>query len=258
MVGCLFTDLQIKDSRPYSPNWFADSLHLHGALQWIADGSTPPDRLGVGMTGFRAVVQTGDPQFDYLLLAQSRANETRVNLDVAWDAAARVLAVERLDMDFPGENLVQVTAQLTGVDLSSPGAMQMSLTSLALTELDMTVQTHGLFEGYLLMPLGNMLLSGDGDMEAEVAALKAEATAAALALPEAQFSADTRAALATLIARLPNPAGTLTLSFRAEPGFGATRFAGYAMTGMPDSIAAAEPLLEGVTVEIEWAHADQR
>jgi len=258
MVGCLYTDLRIDMPGQYVPDWFADSLHLNGSLQWIADGSSPPDRLGVGLTNLRAVIQTGDPQSDFLYAAQSRPNGARLNLDLAWDAAANALAVEQLVVDFPGENLITLSLLMSGVDLSSPGAMQMSTTSFALSEADLKIQTHGLFEWYALVALGTAVLPRDGDIEAAAQRLREDAMEAVGALPEAQFVGESKAALAALIAELPNPAGTLTLALRADPGFGPTRFAGYALTGAPDTIEAAAPLLDGVRIEIGWTHEESR
>jgi hypothetical protein len=65
--------------------------------------------------------------------------------------------------------LSRLSAVVTGVDLSSQGAMQMSATSFALTEADLRITTHGLFEWYALMALGPMVLPPEGDMEAAAA-----------------------------------------------------------------------------------------
>ncbi len=257
MEGCLFTEVKADLPGPYVPDWHIGALHLREGAQALVDG-TVPDRLALRVIDLRLVVQMGDARMDYVFAAQARANPIQADLALVWDREAREVRVEVLDIDFPGENRVTLTARATGVDLSSPGAAQMSLTSAALTEAALTVQSHGLFEAYLLNGMVTWLLSDDGDPAASMAALQAEATAAALALPEATFPGDSRASLVALIAEVPNPRGRLDLSFRAEPGFGATRFAGYAATGMPASIAAAGPLLHGVTIDIGWTHEENR
>lgn len=257
MEGCLFTDLRLDLPGEYVPDWYIDSLQVTGALPWIADGSAPPDRLGFRFSGLRMVVQTGNPQMDYLFAAQSRANLIDMDVDLAWDATARVLAVERLDIDFPGENRVSLTAKVAGVDLSSTGAMQMSATSFAITEADLTVQTHGLFEWYALMGLGSLLLPLEGDMEAAVRVLRADAVAAVNQLPETSFPPASKAALTALIAELPNPAGVLTIAFRSKAGFGPARVMGFAITGVPTTMADAAPLLDGLTLNIGWTHEDR-
>lgn len=257
--ACVIEDVRLDMSGEYAPDWVIARLRLSGGtLLWLMGEAASPDRLEVGIEGLNLVVATGLEQMDYLLAAQARAYTIRAEAALAWDAAAKTVTVERFEIDFPGDNLAQVTAVLTGVDLSSPGAMQMSATGFALREAGLVLRMHGLFESYVLMAVGESVLPSEGDMEAAMAALQDEARALVTDLPEPAFSTATKAALATLIAELPNPAGTLTLAFRAANGFGPTRFLGYAATGVPDTLAAAAPLLDGVTIEIGWTHEETR
>jgi hypothetical protein len=241
----------------YIPDWHMDRLRFRGsALGWIADGSTLPEGLEIVVEGLRLVVQTGDARMDWLFAAQSRPNAIDGELSLAWDPAARELRLEGMSVDFPGENLVEASGVVTGVDLSSTGAIQMSATSFALTELDAQITTHGLFEWYALMALGPLLLPQDGDIEAGAEALRAEMRAAVGALPGAFVSTDSKAALVDLINELPNPSGDLTLSLRATPGIGPVRIGGYAVTGVPQSLSEAAPLFQGVVLDVDWTHAD--
>lgn len=241
----------------YVPDWHMDRLRFRGsALGWIADGSTLPEGLEVAVEGLRLVVQTGDAQMDWLFAAQSRPNAINGELSLAWDPATRVLRLEGVSVDFPGENLVQASGVVTGVDLSSTGAIQMSATSFALTEFDARITTHGLFEWYALMALGPLLLPPDGDIEAGAEALRAEMRAAVGGLPDTFITADSKAALGALIGELPNPSGDLELSLRAEPGIGPARFGGYAVTGVPTTMAEAAPLFQGVVLDVDWTQTD--
>lgn len=241
----------------YLPDWHLDRLRFRGAaLGWIADGSTLPEGLEVAVDGLRLVVQTGNPQMDWLLAAQSRPNAINAEAALSWDAEARVLRLEGLSLDFPGENAVQASALVRGVDLSSTGGMQMSVTSFALTEADLRISTHGLFEGFALAALAPMLLPVEGDMDAAAEAIRADLLAGVGDLPDASFSTDSKAALRALVEELPNPSGTLTLAVRSEAGLGPARLGGYAVTGVPGTVAEAAPLLQGVTVEVGWTHAD--
>lgn len=258
-AACEVTGIEIDMPGDYTPVWVIDRLRLSGgALGWIAGTKAAPDRLEIAVEGLSFQLRTGMADMDYIYAAQARANPTHVAVALSWQAEARQLVLERLDVDMPGDNAISLTAVVEGVDLSGDAAMQQSLTTAALRAADLSVRTHGFFEAYLLPNLGNGLLPLDADVEAEVARLKAEATAAVTALPEAQFPGGSRAALAALIAEVPNPAGTLTLAFRADPAFGATRFAGFADQSLPATLAAAAPLLDGVTVEIGWTHEDNR
>jgi hypothetical protein len=241
----------------YVPDWHMDRLRFRGsALGWVVDGSTLPEGLEVAVEGLRLVVQTGDSRMDWLFAAQSGPNRIDAEAALAWDPAAKALRLEGLSVDFPGENMVRASAMLTGVDLSSTGAMQMSATSFALTEFDAHVTTHGLFEWYMLMALGPMVLPSEGDIDAAVEGIRADLVAMVGDLPGTSFTEATKAALRALIGELPNPSGDLTVALRAESGIGPARAAGYALNGVPQSVAEAAPLFQGVTVDVGWTHAD--
>jgi hypothetical protein len=254
--ACVIENLRIDSPATYSPDFIVDRLTLSGAaLDWWQDGTTPPDRLDLGIDGLRFVVQTGNPQMDYLMAAQANAGGIAVKGALVWSAEARTLAVEKLDIDFPGENRVTLTATAKGVDLSSTGAAQISATSFAVTAVDLTVQSHGLFESYILMMIGPALLPYEGDMQAAEQKLKADAVGAIAVLPDAVVSPASKAALGVLVEEMPNPSGTLTLALRSAAGIGPARLMGYAVTGVPASMDALAPLLDGLTVDIGWTHA---
>ena len=241
----------------YLPDWHMDRLKVRGAaLGWIADGSILPEGLEIAVEGLRLVVQTGNPQMDWLFAAQSRPNAIAAELSLGWDPTARKLRLEGMSIDFPGDNLVEASATVTGVDLSSTGAAQMSATSFALTEFDARITTHGLFEWYVLMALGPAVLPSEGDMDAAFAGVQAEAKAFVADLPGTSFPDDSKAALVAFVEALPNPSGDLTLELRAEPGLGPVRLGGYALTGVPTSMAEAAPLFQGVTVDVGWSESD--
>jgi hypothetical protein len=241
----------------YLPEWHMDRLRFRGsALPWLVDGSVLPEGLEVAVEGLRLVVQIGNAQFDWLYAAQARANRIAAEASLAWDPAARVLRLEGLGIDFPGANSLDLRAAVAGVDLSSTGAMQMSATGFALTGAELRIETHGLFEGYLLMPLGAALLPYEGDMDAAAERLRAGLLALVADLPEASVPPASKAALAALVGELPNPAGVLDLSLRADPGLGPVRFGGYALTGMPATLAEAAPLFQGVVLDASWIRDD--
>jgi hypothetical protein len=241
----------------YLPDYHMDRLRFRGsALGWFADGSGMPEGLEVAVEGLRLVVQTGNPQMDWLFAAQARPNGIDAEASLAWDAAKKVLRLEGLSLDFPGENLVEASATVRGVDLSSTGAAQMSATSFALTEADLRITTHGMFEWYALMALGPMVLPTEGDMAAAADGIRAELVAMVGDLPQTSVPAASKAALAALISELPNPAGDLTVALRSDPGIGPARLAGYALTGVPATVAETAPLFQGVTIDIGWTHAD--
>jgi hypothetical protein len=207
----------------YLPDWHMERLRFRGsALGWIADGSALPEGLEIAVEGLRLVVQTGSLQMDWLFAAQAMPNAINAEASFGWGPATKVLRLEALCVDFPGENAVEASARVTGVDLSSAGAMQMSATSFALTEAD----------------------------------LRSDQLAVVADLPGTSFPETSKAALVALIGELPNPSGKLTVALRAEPGIGLTRAAGYAIGGMPQTVAEVALLFQGVTVNIGWTHSD--
>ncbi|KAF0113667.1 MAG: hypothetical protein FD150_1957 [Rhodobacteraceae bacterium] len=241
----------------YPPDWHMDKLRFRGsALGGIVDGLTLPEGLEVAVEGLRLVIETGNPQMDWLFAAQSHPNRIDAAAALSWESAERVLRLEGLSIDFPGENLVDLSARVIGVDLSSDGAMPMAAASFALTEADVRITTHGLFEWYLLMMLGPLVLPQEGDMDVAADAIRADLLALVGELPDTSFEADSKAAIVALIGELPNPSGELTVALRSEAGIGPTRLGGYAVTGVPATVAEAAPLMGGVTVDIGWTHGD--
>ena len=132
----------------------------------------------------------------------------------------------------------------------------MSATSFALTGFDARITTHGLFEWYLLMAFGPMVLPNEGDMDAAFAGMQADAKALVLDLPGTSFPDATKAALSALIEEMPNPSGEMSIGLRAEPGIGPVRLAPWVMSGVPDTLAEAAGILEGVTVDVGWTPGD--
>lgn len=98
------------------------------------------------------------------------------------------------------------------------------------------------------------MLPGEGDMQAAVAGLKAQAAAGIAQLLEATFPAGTKAAMVALLTELPNPSGTLPLALRSEAGVGPSRVLDFAMTGVPRTMAEAAPVFDGVVINMEWQH----
>lgn len=58
------------------------------------------------------------------------------------------------------------------------------------------------------------------------------------------------------LGELPKPTRELTVSLRSEAGLGPARLGGYAVTGVPGSVAEAAALFQGVEVNVGWTHAD--
>ncbi|MEL6532939.1 MAG: hypothetical protein AAFQ06_07855, partial [Pseudomonadota bacterium] len=168
------------------------------------------DLVEIELTGLRFAVRTGfSPDMDYVFAAQARAREgIDAMLSVAYDAGR--VTLDPLRIDFPGENAIEARLALT--DLSDDPFQALDG---RLERLELSIQSHGLFEEFALFPLATMLLSDQDDPEAEVAQLKDEGRAALASLP---LTDATVAALTALIDDMPNPAGTLSLILAPEGG----------------------------------------
>lgn len=134
--GCHFSGIVLEVPTQYSPDWHLDSVWLRGAvLGWIAGDGSLPSALYIDVQGLRLASQTGSPQLDWLLAAQSRPNGIDGMAMLSWNEAERVLWLSAHRLDFPGSNAVQASTRVTGVDLSMTEAMQMSAKRFALIEV---------------------------------------------------------------------------------------------------------------------------
>jgi len=228
-------------------------------MLWATEGYDPADpaalprALSVEIEGINQLLHTGDPVFDYLLRFQMRASSTQARMDLHWDEAEQRLELERLEIDFPGQNSLSLSATLAGIDLGSVGMAQISAMSSGLARLDLEIETNGLFESLALIPLGNALIDPWGAEPAEqVAQFKAAAAGWLSDLPEANLDGASRTALLDLLDTLPNPAGTLRIRAGAEPPFGPSRFMGAALFGLAAPGGGGEQLLEGVRLSFDW------
>jgi hypothetical protein len=252
--GCAVRNVELGPDTGYGAGGRIGEVRWSGAgLVRFAEGAGLPERLVVEVDGLRIAPVTGDPAMDYLLGAQTGPEGIAGRLSAYWVPGERRLVLETAELNFPGDNSVRLTADIARVDLSSMSTLQTSVGTMALTAADLEFQTNGLFESVLLMPLGTVLLSGAADPEAEVQALIAQGVAAVEELPAASFDPATKAAMKEVLTDLPHPAGTLRVTVRAPGGFGAARLTGYAIAGVPSSVAELAPLLNGVEVGLTYA-----
>jgi len=221
-------------------------------LESLAEG-LPPRALDLDVRGLHMLPQTGDPLLSWMLAAQARANGTDGTLSVRWDSLTGQISLTALEIDFPGDNAVSATATLTGADLSSQDAIVASLGRMAVTQMTLSVTTHGLFESFLLFPLAQVVLAG-AEPQAEAEEVKRVARSFATDLPPSSFDAATIAALDHLVADLPNPAGRIVLTVTAPEGFGPARLMSVVAMGL-ERAGGIESVLDGVRVGVAY-HAE--
>ncbi|MBJ2150511.1 hypothetical protein [Paracoccus sp. IB05] len=261
--GCAFEAVEIAGGARNAPTFYADTVTIHGSiLAWDRKGQMPSSDMLVEATGMRFANKMGDARLDYMLAAQSRVGAMALELRAAWDRSTSEVEISRVDLTFAGDSRILFTARAKNIDLSTPGAAQMAIMGAALTELDLEIRSFGLFEQFLLPVLVMMIPDmEDADSEAEFAALvsekKLELRRAINQLPDAAFPAPSRAALAALLSDLPGPRGKLVVKFRSASGFGAARFARFALTGLPQTMKELAPLFDGTRFDIDWRRGDR-
>jgi hypothetical protein len=240
--ACVARDLEIVNGRM---RVVVDELHwqLDGLEALLIRGALL-DRVEIRARGVYVLANTGMADFDYVMEAQARASGG-IAVDLLATHDAGELRLDRLHVDFPGENSIDATLHMTGVDPAAPEAARIHAARIE-------VLTRGLFESYALMPLANLLLAASEDPETEVARLQAGATAAIEALPEPLFHRSTRQALAALVADMPNPAGIVVLDLQSPAGLPLSQFTEEA--GLLVRLPVTDPveLLEGATLQISY------
>ncbi len=240
--ACVVRDLEVMNGRV---RILVDVIRweLDGLEALLVSGSLL-DRAEIHARGIYVVASTGMPDFDYMLEAQARATEG-IGLDLLATHEDGQVLLEQLHVDFPGENAIDATLRLDTVDPRRPE-------TALLSDLRLELLTHGLFETYALMPLGNLLLSTDEDPAAQVDRLRAEAIAAIGTLPEPLFNATSRQALTLLVEDMPNPAGRVVLDLQSDQGLPITQLSG--TVGPFGWIPVSDPLavLQGVDLDITY------
>ena len=111
----------------------------------------------------------------------------------------------------------------------------------------------GLFEGYVLLPLGMALLHGEENPAVRIEELKRAGRDHVNRLPLSIFPDTSKRALKALLSDMPKPRGTLTIHMTAEPGMGAARMMPLAISrrGIED-LDDVWSLMDGVTYDITY------
>lgn len=236
-----------------------DSLRWRGSdLQRPVAEGLPPRALEIEGEGLKTRPVTGDPVFDYLFDLQIPDVVSRFAIVVRWDGVQDAVFVDEAMFEFYDDNSLAITARIDGVDLTDRGTIQASMGRAGLTAATVDVQFDGWFEQWIAIPLGSALLSRDGPPpEAQIDALKAQATDFLETMPTALLPQPSRLALATFINDLPTPRGRAQVRLDATAGIGAAR----GMTMMAHSGSFAEAVAaasDGVTITFQWMDGGTR
>lgn len=157
--------------------------------------------------------------------------------------ATRAFAIDDLTARFGPLGGFTLAVRGGGIDLSTLPMMQFTLGGLRLTEASLDLRTTAVLSGAFVAPLLREMTGTD------LAALVP-------ALPDTAIDEASRAALAAFAGALPDAAGRLDLTARAEPGFGVLQLVAGAKAMAPEAggnpADALEILLSGVRLTVRW------
>jgi hypothetical protein len=252
--GCVVRDIEVPSEGDYGVAIKIRSARFAGDGLTPTDGWLPLTALNLSLGDIRLTPQIPDATTTWLLDHQSARAGIKLDLDAT--SSDKVWRLNGLKIDFPGDNQLEMTAGVSGLDLSSRTEAIASLGWARLNALDLSFQMDGFFETYLLMPLGSVLLSGAANPDQRVSQLKAEAVTLIDALPAGSVDAASKSALKDLLADLPNPKGKLGLKVVSDAGFGAPNLMPLVLNGLGDDPAKTlATLLNGVKIEVTWTRA---
>lgn len=229
-------------------------------MSWNIEGADrlaamlPPEKVDLHLSGAYMFMDISQyPSMSYAAQLVSARNAVDLWLEVSAPPATGDIVLTRLAMEGPNRNDFTLSGRITDMDLTSHSSIQNSIMSAALKELNLTIETHGMFEAYGVHIIAGLWSSqGVTDVQHKVERLKAFAQSMIASVPETLLSAASGAALSDMIDVMPAPDGILSLDLHAPEGLSATRFASLAFIRRQVTPEVIWSILEGVTVTAEW------
>lgn len=239
-----------------------ETLRWRGTdMRRLIDQGLPPRSLEIEIADARfAPMVAGSEVQSYLLGVQMYRTATDARLSLRWDGVQKALILDSLEIDFPGANRIEASARIDGVDLSDTAAIQMSLGNMGLSDLDLVIETNGLFENTLAMPLGALLLEEDDTPpEVQVRWWIGQVQEIVAQMSDDILPARSKAALVALLDEMPTPSGTLRLNLVLDAPIGAARLMplmnSFPVQDLSDPRLAA--VLEEITLVADWQPASE-
>lgn len=238
-----------------STRWRMDALRWRASdVDRFIENGLPPRTLDVVGEGLGIAPDTGNAVLDYTMALQSVQGPFGFGLSMRWDGVQNAVLVDEAYLNFFTGNRIEATARIDNVDLTDMTAIQMSVGSMGLSDLQITADFDGWFETYVAQALGPVLLqNGDITPQAQVATLKEQAIDALAQMPDAILPVQSRDDLGAFITSLPHPRGRARLQLSADPGLGAARMAPLiALQNEPSMAQIIDLGLAGVSLLFTW------
>ena len=230
-------------------------------LKWRATGLEPsedgyvmPTRVTVKfddidmVESFKLVPATGavvDPADLIISLERNEADGTAT--------------LSPLQLDFGTLGTLEITAKASGLNLSSQSAMQMSLGTGRLHEVEMVLDARGVI-GKLILPTVLDGLPEAASQRQMFSAVRDAVNRILNTTPSGFAGTEDRAAITAFLDDLPNALGELEITLRSDTGFGALQVGAATMSmgdkdifgNEDDARAVLSQLLSGVELDATW------
>jgi hypothetical protein len=224
-------------------------------LAAAVDGGPPPLWMDLRLGGITQRFVTGDARIDYQLDVQSRVPGTAIDADLALrlDPGAGLLVMDRLRIALPMGNGVDLQARVETAPWPAATPWSQAIDgpeALRVTRLDLALDLRGLFEFYILPALLDRM--APDEVVGVIAGLKADLTAAQATADPTGLAPETRAALARLLADLPNPHGRLILTLRSDRGLDGAALMALDLTRPDAALRQILALFDGAAVTMTY------
>ncbi|MBA3909408.1 MAG: hypothetical protein C0524_05855 [Rhodobacter sp.] len=238
---CVLDGAILKGSDPGFPEISVERLRLRGT---VADGV--PVSVELEAAGLRARPRIGDRTMDDRIRAMLQLQSADLRFVASVDADTETLELREVVLRLSGGTEVMLAADIRGAGLTFA-----SFAGGSLTALDLDWRSDGRLLRLALAMAGERLAEGGTEAEA-IDATRAALRAIVEALPEAMVSPESRAALARMVAGLPQGRGRLRLSLTATEGIGASRLLLAGLSDDPTGPDALKRLLADARLEASW------
>lgn len=192
----------------------AATLTVPGILDAFASDSVPSE-LDLAISGFLISPDTGSELTNYIV--EMQAEPMNIHLAYRWDRVARTVDLADFSVTAGAFGGFSFSAHLSDADLDRVELQQLPSMPGAIDQLTLEID-NARFVSTLFAPAAVGMLPSDQDPRPLIEGYKQAVSSFITALPAANVSDDSKAALITLVTGFPKPLGDYTLDLRADPG----------------------------------------
>lgn len=212
-------------------------------LAWQGQGEPSSNALPTRF-GLQARIEPGSASNRSNLPGRAAASRNGVNLHATLksDADAGTIEVSQFKFDFPGDNSLDLSFRLHGVDLSSASALQISALNTKVELVRLELQSDGRLRNYFEQTIA--------EIDEIKPSNRAKVSQLISAFPDTFMSNQSQSAASRLLADLPDVRGDAMLELSSDAGFSPARFF-VSKTSNPGD-HTLEQALDGLTFKVEY------